>query len=151
MARTEQKPKPYGTTAAQLRRDRSRKWPSDRPLKKDPSAPLMDAPHRVKMGHQPIDTTGGNAPEGLDALDWERELLGVDLPGEENEDYLLLDPRDENPEWYGDHMLVTDDPPVDGHGMFRGVTVLDHGYSLDAVFGEGYLGGNCGFSVKTRP
>ena len=184
MARTEQKPKPYGTTAAQLRRDRSRKWPSDRPLKKDPYAPLMDAPHRVKMGHQPIDTTGGNTPEEFDALDWdeveeaclaehekpdlhsviaesnpqmadwERELLGADLPTdecEENEDYLLLEPRDEEPEWYGDHMLVTDDPPVDGYGMFRGVAVLDSGYGLDAIFGEGYRSGNCGFSVKTRP
>ncbi len=37
------------------------------------------------------------------------------------------------------------------YGTYRGVHTLQQGFSLDAVFGEGYLSGNCGFSVTMHP
>lgn len=168
-------------TVAQKRRDGSRKYCKyRRHVWVYADWPLEAAPHRVLVAMEAADTSGVDPREldeveafdwkaadidwgegetlelnqearlaeyralmnGLPMANWERELLG-ETP--------MSDPQDEEPEWYGDHMLVTDDPPVDGYGMFRGAAVIGDGYGFDAVFGEGYLGGNCGFSVKTRP
>ena len=136
MTRTQQKPKaPHAETAAQRRRDRS----ADRKAISS-DWPMETAPRRVKLA-QLVDASGVDPRklDEIDAFDWK----GADIDWD--------DPQDEEPEWYGDHMLVTDDPPAYGYGMLRGVAVLEHGFGFDAVFGEGYLGGNCGFSVKSRP
>lgn len=136
MTRTQQKPKaPHAETAAQRRRDRS----ADRKAISS-DWPMETAPRRVKLA-QLVDASGVDPRklDEIDAFDWK----GADIDWD--------DPQDEEPEWYGDHMLVTDDPPAYGYGMFRGVAVIEHGFGFDAVFGEGYLGGNCGFSVKSRP
>lgn len=60
-----------------------------------------------------------------------------------------LQPVDDHDPVYGDQLLDTDEF-VD-YGSYRGVYTLEQGYGLDAVFGEVYPGGNCGFSVRTRP
>ena len=63
-----------------------------------------------------------------------------------------LQPVDDHDLVYGDQLLDTDEfVDYGGYGSYRGVYTLEQGYGLDAVFGEGYLSGNCGFSVKTRP
>ena len=63
-----------------------------------------------------------------------------------------LQPVDDHDPVYGDQLLDTDEfVDYGGYGSYRGVYTLEQGYGLDAVFGEGYLSGNCGFSVKTRP
>ena len=175
MTRTPQKPKaPHAETAAQRRRDRS----TDRKAISS-DWPMETAPRRVKLA-QLVDASGVDPREldDVEAFDWKAADIDWDkveelelkqearlakyralmnsLPMADWERELLRetpmsDPQDEEPEWYGDHMLVTDDPPAYGYGMLRGVAVLEHGFGFDAVFGEGYLGGNCGFSVKSRP
>ena len=63
-----------------------------------------------------------------------------------------LQPVDDHDLVYGDHLLDTDEFVDHGaYGTYRGVHTLQQGFSLDAVFGEGHRGGNCGFSVRTRP
>ena len=63
-----------------------------------------------------------------------------------------LQPVDDHNPVYGDQLLDTDEfVDYGGYGSYRGVYTLEQGYGLDAVFGESHLGGNCGFSVKTRP
>ena len=50
-----------------------------------------------------------------------------------------------------------DDPtPVDdfgGYARLHGIYLIKRGsgFGFDSVFGEGYLSGNCGFSVRARP
>lgn len=92
-------------------------------------------------------------PEPL--ADWERELLDGTF-----DDYATNEwgePIDEqfDDEW-GDSDEELDDDVVtyyDGYAKIGAVYVVDTGagFGLDAVFGEGYLSGNCGFSVRTRP
>ena len=61
-------------------------------------------------------------------------------------------PEDDHDPVYGDRLLDPDEFVDHGaYGTYRGVHTLKQGYGLDAVFGEGYRGGNCGFSVTTRP
>lgn len=77
--------------------------------------------------------------EGLSEVnpdDWDDEL---DQPLFDEEEF---DDEEIDPDEFVDH---------GAYGTYRGVHTLKQGYGLDAVFGEGYLGGNCGFSVKTRP
>ena len=63
-----------------------------------------------------------------------------------------LQPVDDHDPVYGDRLLDPDEFVDHGaYGTYRGVHTLKQGYGLDAVFGEGYRGGNCGFSVTTRP
>ena len=63
-----------------------------------------------------------------------------------------LQPVDDHDPVYGDQLLDTDEfVDYGGYGSYRGVYTLEQGYGLDAVFGEGYRGGNCGFSVTTHP
>ena len=63
-----------------------------------------------------------------------------------------LQPVDDHDPVFGDRHLHTEDIDDQGsYGSYRGVYFLGQGYGLDAVFGEGYRGGNCGFSVTTRP
>ena len=77
--------------------------------------------------------------------DWDDEL---DQPLFDEEDWDLFDE-----EKFYDEEEIDPDEFVDhgAYGTYRGVHTLQQGFSLDAVFGEGYRGGNCGFSVKTRP
>ena len=80
---------------------------------------------------------------------WDATLIdeGLDQPVFDEEDWDLFDEEEFDDE------EIDPDEFVDygGYGSYRGVYTLEQGYGLDAVFGEGYLGGNCGFSVKTRP
>ena len=76
-------------------------------------------------------------------IDNELELFlfdeeGWDLFDEEE----LNDEEEIDPDEFVDH---------GGYGTYRGAHVLGQGFGLDAIFGEGYLGGNCGFSVRDRP
>ncbi len=94
------------------------------------------------------------------------DTVNADAPGvttdgiDEGRDY---DPFDEE-NWYNystdeegwdlfDEEEIDPDEFVDhgGYGTYRGAHVLGQGFGLDAIFGEGYLGGNCGFSVRDRP
>ena len=80
---------------------------------------------------------------------WDATLIdeGLDQPVFDEEDWDLFDEEE-----FDDEEIDPDEFVDHGaYGTYRGVHTLKQGYGLDAVFGEGYLGGNCGFSVKTRP
>ena len=63
-----------------------------------------------------------------------------------------LQPVDDHDPVFGDRHLHTEDIDDQGsYGSYRGVYFLGQGYGLDAVFGEGHLSGDCGFSVTTHP
>ena len=92
----------------------------------------------------------GLYPDDEPLADWELALLNGTF-----DDYDLNDegePLDE----FGDDFDAPEDDVVtyyDGYAKIGGAYVVDTGagFGLDAVFGDGYLSGNCGFSVRTRP
>ena len=89
--------------------------------------------------------------EKIDSDEWDDLFANWDADLEEMfpED---LQPVDDHDPVFGDRHLHTVDIDDQGsYGSYRGVYFLGQGYGLDAVFGEGYRGGNCGFSVTTRP
>lgn len=90
-------------------------------------------------------------PNDLD--DWDDEL---DQPLFDEEDWDFFVEEDWglfDEEKFYDEEEIDPDEFVDhgAYGTYRGVHTLQQGFSLDAVFGEGYRGGNCGFSVTTHP
>ena len=89
--------------------------------------------------------------EEIDSDEWDDLFANWDADLEEMfpED---LQPVDDHDPVYGDRHIHTEDIDDQGsYGSYRGVHTLQQGFSLDAVFGEGYRGGNCGFSVTMRP
>ncbi len=106
-------------------------------------------------GEDPLDELYETGADEIDdpygsMADWERELLvEAVLPpieytvGAHEPSY----PYDEG-KYRDDEVLVGNH---DSYSVVGGIHHLNPGYGLDAVFGEAYLGGNCGFSVKTQP
>lgn len=89
--------------------------------------------------------------EEIDSDEWDDLFANWDADLEDMfpED---LQPVDDHDPVYGDRHIHTEDIDDQGsYGSYRGVYFLGQGYGLDAVFGEGYRGGNCGFSVTTHP
>ena len=89
--------------------------------------------------------------EEIDSDEWDNLFANWDADLKEvfPEDLQPVD--DHDPVW-GDRHIHTEDIDDQGsYGSYRGVYFLGQGFSLDAVFGEGYRGGNCGFSVKSHP
>lgn len=92
----------------------------------------------------------GLYPDDEPLADWEFALLNGTF-----DDYDLNDEGEPLDEFGDDYDTPEDDVVTyyDGYAKIGGAYVVDTGagFGLDAVFGEGYRSGNCGFSVRTRP